>query len=168
MQYKSNFKCFQAIVRHGHTIYHPVTGTKTGEVKPLIAEFGIHSGEYTVHDPVTGLDNTFADIRGFFFDSDEAAKKYKWTPEEKEAVEARLEELSESWPEAVQIHSAPVPLPPFPTYDAVEDDAVAKLCIDLGLTEQALAYEQYKEKRPAVIAELQAALFAEPEELTAA
>lgn len=170
MQYKSNFKCFQAIVRHGHTIYHPVTGTKTGEVKALIAEFGIHGGEYTVHDPATGKDETFADIRGYFFDSDEAAKREKWTPEEKEAVEARLLELSERWPEAVQIHAGQVYPAPFPTYDDVPEEAVAQLCIDLGLTEQALAYEQQNLNRAKVVTGLQKGLVVAPqaEELTAA
>ena len=168
MQFKSNFKCFQAIVRHGHTIYHPVTGTKTGEVKALIAEFGVHSGEYQVEDPITGQTNTFADIRGFFFDSDEAAKKEKWTPEEKEAVEARLLELSESWPEAVQVHSALRALVPFPTYDDVQGDKVARLCIDLGFAEQALQYERENENRKEVVAELEKFLQEESvEELTA-
>lgn len=175
MQFRSNFKCFQAIVRHGHKVYHPVTGTelRDKEVKALIAEFGIHGGEYTVIDPDTGLTNTFADIRGYFFDSDEAAAREKWTEEEKEAVEARLLELSERWPEAVQVHAGTKYPIPFPTYMDVDDDAIAKLCIDLGLAEQALAYEQQNDQRPAVVKELQEFLASkpvesEPEELTAA
>lgn len=166
MQFKSNFKCFQAIVRHGHTIYHPVTGTKTGEVKALVAEFGIRGSEYQVEDPVTGLTNTFADIRGFFFDSLEAQKSEKWTDDERVAVETRLLALAESWPEAVQLHSAPIAKIPFPTYAEVPDDKVAQLVIDLGIPAEALAYERENLNRKDVVAALEAELTESAEDST--
>lgn len=169
-QFKSNFKAFQAIVRHGYPIIHPVTGTKTGEVKQLMAEFGIHSGEYTVEDPITGQTSTFADIRGFFYDLDEDAKRKNWTEEEKEAVRSRLLALAEEWPEAVQVHSRIPQAKPWPTYDLVAEENVALLARDLGLAQEALAYEQENDARPAVIAALQDAVKdpVESEELTAA
>ena len=167
-QFKSNFKSFQAIARHGHTIYHPVTGTKTGEVKPLIAEFGIHSGEYTVEDPVTGATSTFADIRGFFYDLDEDAQKKGWTDDEKEAVRARLLRLSEEWPEAVQVHHAPQAAAPWPTYDSTHHSKIAILAGELGLVHETLAYERANKDRPAVIADLEKLIVVPEEELTAA
>lgn len=169
-QFKSKFKAFQAICRHGRIEYHPVTGTPIGEIKPLIADFAIHGGEYNVIDPETGAMNTFADIRGHFYDLDVDAEQKGWTDDEKEAVRRRLLVLAEKWPEAVQVHSAPKAQIPWPTYDSVHHSKVASLAADLGLVGEALAFERENKARPSVIAELEkAAAAAEPsvEELAA-
>lgn len=169
-QFRSNFKCFCMVVRHGHKIYHPVTGLETGSVKRLAAEFGIHGGEYMVVDSDGRESGPYADIRGHFFDIDVASEKEGWTEDEKEAVRTALIRKASQWPEAVQIHSVARTKIPFPTYHDVPGDKVAQLVIDLGIAEQSLAYEQENENRPEVVNPLQEFLAApadESEELTA-
>lgn len=170
-QFRSDFKCYVHVVRHGHINYHPTTGVEISRVKRLAAEFGVHGGEYMVIDADGRETGPYADIRGHFFDIDVAAENEEWDDDEKEAVRSSLIRRSKTWPEACRIHAVAKAPIPFPNYAGASDEAVAQLCINLGFAAEALAYERENGKREAVIAELEAFLTPtddETEELTAA
>lgn len=173
-QFRSNYRAMRITARHGHKVYHPVTGTeiRDQEVKELTAEFGVHRGEYKVTDDDGNELGTYADIAGNFYDLDVDAEAKGWSAEEKEAMREHLIRKSVELPDFCQIHSIPAAPAPWPSYDDVPAENVGLLAIDLGLAEGALAYERENLNRPEVRTVLevhiQGSVPAEAEELTAA
>lgn len=151
------------VVRHGHDILHPVTGTKIDEVKRLAADFGVHRGEFTYTDPETGMSDRYADISGGFFDLDAYATANDITEDEKEAMRRHLVRKAETNPDYVQIHNPTAVAAPWPTYDTTHHFAIPKLALQLGLVEHALVYEQQTKNRDSIVKALQENLGAVPE-----
>ncbi len=173
-QFKSNYKAMRITARHGHKVYHPVTGSelRDQEVKELTADFAVHRGEYSVIDPTTGKEETFADIAGYFYDLDSDAEAKGWTDDEKEMMREHLIFKASELPDMCQIYEHPATLAPWPTYDSTHHNKIPVLAVELGLVGEALAYERENKNRDTVIAALleKAALppaVDETEELTA-
>jgi hypothetical protein len=114
--------------------------------------------------PVLGMDNyhsmpnVWADLRGGAFDLDAAADHYGWSKEQRDTAARKLLRLALD-PKAayVTLFEPTLPEPPWPTYDSLQNYLeIAKLADDLGLLDQALAYEMYTKKRKGVVEALNA------------
>jgi len=160
MLYQSSYAALQVIVRGGHDVIHPVTGTPMDRVKPLIADFGTHGSEYNAINPLSGEIERHGDIRGFFFDSDSAAEQRDWTQDEHDSVVAVLDKLCLEQPFIVaKVEEISVAaLKPWPTYDETHWKTIPVLAAQLGLTQVALAYERENKNRETVTSALEAGL----------
>lgn len=169
-QYGSKFRAFVVNIRPEVKVYHPHMPVVTNTIPRMAAEFGLHDGEFQYENPETGAVDTFANIRGFFYDLDADAKEKGWTDEEYQIAQARLDALCDTWPEAIWRLEAQAPTAPWPTYDNTPHGKVALLAGELGLVNEALAYEKYNKNRKSVIEALEAArqTAAVEEELTVA
>lgn len=170
MLFKSNFANFTHFVRHEMKTPHPTLPTYISVVPRLTAEFGQLGAEYDYVTP-DGVHSKAAEIRGHYFDSTVAQEQNGWSDEDREEVERSLLTLSARWPEAVQAVARAAAPAPWPTYDTTHHSKVVSLAVDLGLVEQALAYEQENSKRPSVVAGLSeklAVVAASDEELAVA
>lgn len=157
-QYKSKFKDFRVNIRPEVKKYHPEMPVVMDTIPAMVAEFGVHDGEYTYIDPETGLSSTHVNIRGHFYDLDVDAERKGWTGEEKAIAQKRLDELCQTWPEAIQKIEAAAPVAPWATYDNINFSKIPALAIELGLVSEALVYEKATKARKSVIAELEKAL----------
>lgn len=164
--FRSQFTAFRQKVRSPWTHYHPITGVPLEEHAGVYAEFGILGAEESLVNPETGEMTTSADIRGGFFDSDEAAERLSWSPEIKESVEVVLRRTAQNTPFMVE-EVVPVHVPaeiPWPTYDNFDADTVVRLAPELELVGQTVAYEREHLNRVDVLAPLLAILEGLPEE----
>src|SRR5215471_17286040 len=96
--YQSAYAALYFIIRPGHDILHPVTGTKIDSVKDIVADFGTHGRTFNAENPLTGEVEEHVQIRGFFFDSDAAAERLAWTEEEHESAVIALDNLCREQP----------------------------------------------------------------------
>lgn len=157
-QYGSKFKAFRVNIRPEVQRMHPTMPIVVDTIPAMVAEFGVHDGEYEYRDPHTGLVEKHAHIRGNFYDLDADAAAKGWTGEEYRAAQKRLDDLCESWPEAIwklEPAAPAVPVAPWPTYDSTDPKKVAALAVELGLVTEALAYEVSTQSRKAVVKQLQ-------------
>jgi hypothetical protein len=113
--------------------------------------------------PVIGMENyhsmsnVWADIRGGAFDLDAAVVYYGWSDDQRDMAAFKLLRiaLDPRHPE-VTLFEPTAPEPPWPTYDKLQNYLeIAKLADDLGLLEEAFAYETYTKKRKGVLEALQ-------------
>jgi hypothetical protein len=89
------------------------------------------------------------------FDTDEAARSENWTPEFKAEAEASL---LAGQGEFYFVAEAKKAEKPWPAYDTADVEQIVGLAGAFGVSlEHVLLYEQENQKRPAVIAELEAA-----------
>src|SRR5262249_60181194 len=120
MLFESKFALYQVFVRPEIPHYHDVTGVQTGTTKALIAEFGsVGEGFEFANWLEGGKKDQGVEIRGHYFDSDEAAARLNWTDDERESVETVLLEQcikTPTWAWQVTREPAP-PSPPWATYD---------------------------------------------------
>jgi len=163
-QFKSNYKAMVIRARKGHKVYNPVNGAEMydQEVKELCAEFGVHRGEFRALDEF-GVEHTFGDICGFFYDLDADAEAKGWSADEKEIMRAHLIRKAESNPDFCQVYEPTPAERPWPAYDDAHHFSIPKLAIELGLAEQTLAYEQQNKNRDSIVEALQKALVPEEE-----
>jgi hypothetical protein len=151
-------------------------GSRELVAPPGGAEFdlGLEStGEFTPEDdegnpvttaPVLGMENypsmsnLRADIRGGAFDLDAAVVYYGWTDDQRDMAAMKLLRiaLDPRHPE-VNLFEPKAPEPPWPTYDKLQNYLeIAKLADDLGLLDEALAYERYTKRRKGVLEAIEA------------
>ena len=158
--YKSPHALLRINVRSGVPARpHPATGIPdpTSEIKEIVAEFGIGGNEFTVYNPETGQNETYADITGHFFDSVEAAERQGWTEEEHEAVVKIVDDWCRKSPAMVQkIERVHVAAPrPWPTFDENDPEEVVEFATKAGLVPHALRYERENAQRADVIVALE-------------
>lgn len=155
MLYESKYSDLQVIIRARSLTFHHATGVQTGEIPPLVARFGMHHGEISVENPLTGEVEQRALIQGHFYDTDAAAESLGWTEDEKESVEAALDRLCKQQPFLIAKieHEAPVfgLAKPWPSYDETHWKTVSVLAKQLGLVDEVLAYERANAKREGVL-----------------
>jgi hypothetical protein len=158
--FRSKFTNFRQKVRSPYAVTHPITGVVLESRPGVYAEFGVLGPEQTIVNPETGEVTTSADIRGGFFDSDEAAERFGWDAEMKETVETvlrrELQKRPEYGEEVLPVH-VPAELP-WPTYDAFEPEMIARLAPELQLVPQTIAYEREHLQRADVLVPLLALL----------
>jgi hypothetical protein len=136
---------------------HPVTGDIIKTYPKIDVMFGEGGSEFTYRDPDTGREETGAEIRGHFFDTEEWQREGNgtpegWTDEDREQVERYLMRKCDEVPEWISLHSdAPVDAP-WPTYDTLGNYLeIASLAEKLGLLDQALTYERQNKNRDGVV-----------------
>lgn len=104
-----------------------------------------HVSEIKV-DPIT---------RCSVFDSDIAAERYGWTPEQKKQVEENMLKASQTNPDFMFIPK-PALEKPWPSYDETHHSKVASMVEEFGLDKnEVLAYERETKNRPSVIEALE-------------
>jgi hypothetical protein len=118
-----------------------------------------------------GVELMATDVRGGFIDTDVMAQTQHWDADDKAAIEARLEEACTN-PYApgygdITRYEHPKPVAPWPTYDEMDAERITEMATELGLSGQALFYEQMTLKREEVMDELTASI-ERAQELTAA
>lgn len=126
----------------------PQTGQREQLRGPIYADFADTSVSGTVTD---GDGNVHQDIRGGCFDTDDAAERLGWTEQEKAAVESKLLRLAADPREPVTLWVAPVPVAPWPNYDATHHFKLPGLAEELGLLSPALDYERATKNRDSVV-----------------
>jgi hypothetical protein len=154
--FRSKFTNFRQKVRSPYAVTHPITGVVLESKPGVYAEFGVLGPEQTIVNPETGEVTTSADIRGGFFDSDEAAERFNWDAEMKETVEMVLRRELQRRPEFGE-EILPVHVPaelPWPTYDAFEPEQVVRLAEELQLVGPTVAYERENLQRADVLVPL--------------
>jgi hypothetical protein len=99
------------------------------------------------------MTNVRADIRGGAFDLDAAVSYYGWSEEQRDMAAMKLLRIAlDPRKPAVTLFEPKAPEPPWPTYDKLTNYLeIAKLADDLGLLDEALAYEMYTRKRDGVL-----------------
>src|SRR5262245_42434354 len=148
--------------------WHPATGTYMGvKQRRVAAEFGQAGQEYDYHNPLTGQADKTVDIVGNYFDTDAEAERNDWTSDEKESVEKRLMACTREIPQWVQLveRVAPIPDKPWASYNSMHAQKIAKIAIELGVIDEALAYERATKNRPEVIGMLEVQLENERSEM---
>jgi hypothetical protein len=145
-------------IRSPIEIPHPTLPKIIGEVTPLVADFAQHGGEYDYVTP-DGEQIRVADIRGHYFDSVVAQEQNGWTDDERIEVEEGLAKLSKQRPTLLYAVTPPKADLPWPTYGDVPREDRAELAINLGLVEQALAWERENTNYKTVVSKLEAHLF---------
>ena len=156
LMFQSQAVAYQLIVRPRRPIYD--SGVLIGEERELVAEFGDMDAP-AIHDPDTG-ENYYA-IRGHFIQTLEQGRKKEWSDEERALVEKKL--LASQQPGLHWLYSAPPAEKPWPTYDQMEWRKIPPAAAQLGLAQEALAYERENENREAVVEALETALAEQPE-----
>jgi hypothetical protein len=158
--FRSQFNAFRQKIRSPHSTYHPVTGVPLENHPGIYAEFGVLGAEETIVNPETGEITTSADIRGGFFDSDEAAERLGWDADLKETAETVLRREAQKTPFMLE-EVLPVAVPaekPWPTYDEFEPEIIIRLSPELRLVPETVAYEREHLNRVDVLAPLLALL----------
>jgi hypothetical protein len=148
-QYGSKFKAFRVNIRSEVKRYHPTMDVVMETIPEMVAEFGVHRPEVEV-ETTSGVER-FGDISGYFYDLDADAKAKGWNDEEYAIALKRLDDLCETWPEAIWKLEPVAPTAPWATYDEMDYAKLAPLAIDLGLAQQALAYELATKNRKSVV-----------------
>jgi hypothetical protein len=158
--FRSQFSGFRQKIRAPWSHYHPVTGVELENHPGIYAEFGVLGAEETIVNPETGEVTTSADIRGGFFDSDEAAERLNWDDDLKTSAETVLrrhfQQVPEHGEEIVPVH-VPAQIP-WPTYDEFDPETVVRLAPELKLVPETIAYEREQLNRVDVLAPLLALL----------
>lgn len=149
------YPCFTQVVRHEVIEWHPtMSGVKLGTTPAIRAEFGVLGPEYQFED-AEGVVTTHAAISGGIYDLDIDAQEKGWTQEEQSLIEAKLDEMCKQPWCGIYRDTEPVVAAPWGTYDNIDAEKIPILASELGLVEQALAYEQATLNRKKVIADLQ-------------
>lgn len=161
--YRSPHKGFIQNVHKGTPERHPTTADIIGwKIPRLVADFGSLGGEQTIVNPETGGHVQVADIRGGFFDSQEAQERLGWQDEWREMVERKLDEVAASRPDYVQkvvpVH-VPAPLP-WATYNEQTAEEIIELAPRLRLIAESLRYERENEARSELVAALEGLTYA--------
>jgi hypothetical protein len=151
--YESAYTALTVHVRDESPIYHQATGVEISRTKRLVADFGIHGGEVSTTDPLSGQLEKRAFIRGGFFDTEEAQERLGWTDDEHESVVAKLDKICRDEPYllAKVEHTQFAASKPWPTYDDTHWKTIPVLAEQLGLLDVALAYERENKQREPVI-----------------
>jgi len=153
MLFESKFSCYQVFVRPEIPHYNDLTGVQTGTTKALIAEFGSVGDQFEFSNWLEGgKKDVGVEIRGHYFDSDEAAQRLGWTDDERESVETVLLEQCIKTPTWVwEVNRVPAaPSPPWATYDDTHHWKIPGVAADLNLIHEALAYEKATKNREGV------------------
>jgi hypothetical protein len=168
MLYQSHYSDLQVLVRSEAVIYHPATGVETNRIPALTANFGTHGKEFQALNPLTGEMEMRSDIRGHFFDTEAAAERLGWTPEEQESVISVLDRLCLEQPFMIAkvVHEVVVAQPPWPTYEETHHKTIPVLAQQLGLVQETLAYERENRNREGIISALTEAQDSVPEMIT--
>jgi hypothetical protein len=162
----SKYTGYQELVRADEPIMHPRTGIVTGHEKPLIAEFGKFGSEGVVIDPDTGsalIDpgtgrpvGRVATIHGGQWSADEWQDESGASDEEREIVmnalwRAHRKSPTTVWPiEDVKVQ------PPLPSWGNLSSARKLAIAAELGLLQEALAYEAQEETDPELVVRLEA------------
>jgi hypothetical protein len=158
--FRSQFSAFRQKIRAPWSQHHPVTGVELHNHPGIYAEFGILGAEQTIVNPETGEVTTSADIRGGFFDSDEAAERLGWDDDLKSSAETVLRREAQQSPYLLE-EIVPVHVPaaiPWPTYDTFTPEIIIRLAPELLLVPETVAYEREHLNRVDVLAPLLALL----------
>jgi hypothetical protein len=158
MLFQSKFGLYQVFARPEIPHYHDVTGVLTGTTKALIAEFGQVGDQFQFDNWLEGgRKDIGVEIRGYYFDSDEAAERLGWTDEEKDSVEAVLLEQCRKTPTWVWHvdREPPPPEKPWASYETTHHFSIPKLAAELGLVKETLAYERATTAREGVLGPLE-------------
>lgn len=150
----SPFAAYQVLVRSERKIYTPDGMSIIDVIPPLTAEFARHDGEFDYTDD-TGMTRKGAMIRGNFFDLDVAAEENGWSDEDKETVRKVLLRQCQISPEQIRVHEPPKAAAPWPTYDDTHHNKIPVLASELGLLNEAIAYERQNKNRESVVAALE-------------
>ena len=153
-QYQSKAAAYQILIRPEIKKWDATGSVVIDTVPPLTAEFAKHLGEFGFTNPMTGGQDTAADIRGHFFDSAQQAEEKGWSQEEHDLVVRVVDGVCAQQPEYVwewvQQHAPK----PWPTYDEVHHKSIPGLAEQLGLVAEALAYEEQTKNRREVVEKL--------------
>jgi hypothetical protein len=158
--FRSQFSAFRQKIRSPWSQHHPVTGVELQNHPGIYAEFGIPGAEETIVNRETGEVTTSADIRGGFFDLDEAAERLNWDDDLKESALQVLRREAQKSPYLLE-EIVPVHVPaaiPWPTYDDFDPETVVRLAPELKLVPETIAYERENLNRVDVLAPLLALL----------
>jgi hypothetical protein len=161
--FQSPFSMYQYIVRPSVKNYGPDGITPIGEIRELLAEFGVSRGEFSYTD-ADGNTQTGVDIAGHYFDLDSQAEQKGWTAQEKEYVANRLIRACSQFPGEVSLHTKAAAARPWPKYDEADAKSIATFADQLGLVAEALVYEQENANRKAVVSDLESLLVSVQEE----
>jgi hypothetical protein len=158
MLYESAYTAMVVQVRDESPIYHQATGVEISRTKRLVADFGVHGGEVSTIDPLTGQPEKRAFIRGGFFDTEEAKIRLGWDDDEHASVVAKLDQICRDEPYllAKVEHVALIADKPWPTYDETHWKSIPLLAEQLGLVEVTIAYERENGQRESVLSGLEA------------
>jgi hypothetical protein len=153
-RYKNEkYPCLTVNVRPEEKVYHPSMPVIVKTIPAIVAQFGVIGPEYQVEN-ADGEITTHVDISGGLFDLDAETATNGWTEEEKQLVKARLDDLcTQAWSGVELVEDLP-PAAPWPTYDDTHHAKIATLAAELGLVEQALAYENATKQRVGVLSAL--------------
>lgn len=153
-RYKNDrYPCLTVNVRPEVKVPHPTMPIYTETIPAIVAQFGVIGPEYQVENE-DGEVSTHVDISGGLFDLEAEAVTHGWTREEQKLVQARLDDLcTQPWSGVVLVDE-PVPVAPWPRYDDTHYTKIAALAVELGLVDQALAYESQTKQRQSVLADL--------------
>lgn len=152
--FRSKYAAYQVLVRPPRKVWNADGTVVIDSFPALTAEFGQHGGEYDWIDD-TGTTRKGAIIHGYFFDLDAAQEQNGWSDEETELVQKVLLAQCKKAPGDVWVHETAKPSAPWPTYDMTHHNKVASLAEELGLLDEAIAYESATKNRESVIAQLQ-------------
>lgn len=145
---------FQFIVQGAEPTFSP-SGVVIARQTELTAEFGVFGDEYTWE--AGNEQGISADIRGGYFDLDLQAEQKGWSDDDRALVARRLL-MEESRNPDYFLYSKPVVAKPWPTYETTHHNTIPELAVQLGLTEQTLAYERDTKNRASVVEKLEHAL----------
>lgn len=123
------------------------------EIRALWAEFGVYGAEYQYQN-ADGQMDVAADIRGGYFNLDEQAREKGWNDKEKEIVARHMLRLAESGRGQFSLYSKPATPAPWPTFDQTHHNQIPVLAAQLGLLNEALAYESENKNRDGVVGKL--------------
>lgn len=153
------YPTFTQVIRHEFIEWHPMMpGVKLKTIPAIRACFGVFGPEFTAENE-EGEVTTHAYISGGVYDLDADAAENGWTEEEQALIEAKLDEIAKEQPWTGIYREIPVaPTAPWPTYDTTPHGKVALLAGELGLVNEAIAYEKFNKNRKSVIEQLEKAL----------
>jgi hypothetical protein len=151
--FRSRYAAYQLLVRSERKIWDATGSVIIDTVPALTAEFAKHLGEFDWEDD-TGATRKGADIRGHFFDLDAAAEENGWSDTDKELVRSALLRMCQIAPGDVWVHEAARIPAPWPTYDTTHHNKIPALAEELGLLDEAIAYESQNKNRESVIGAL--------------
>lgn len=138
----------------------PNTGFRDLRRKAVRVDFLDASTAGTLRDAegnaITDDDGTpMLSIRGGCFDTDEAAERLGWTPDEKTLVEQKLLSLARDPKEPITLWEPPAPECPLPGWEKLSPARILSISAELGVVAEALAYERATENRAELTAMLE-------------
>ena len=173
---------YQQIIDRDHTYHRYPDGTLEIVKQQKVADFmapGV-GGSFVPADvdehgrPIArmheeGVPPIFHDVAGGVFDLDTVAANKNWDEEDKETVARVLLKLVEN-PAFNDFELAPEPVAPgkpWPKYDDTHHFKIASMAEELGLVDEALAYERFTKNRDGVVKALVEKQGADSESLAA-